>query len=364
MKGLTEPTLLLDETKCRINIQSSVDKARANNLIFRPHFKTHQSHTIGRWYRDAGVDKITVSSLKMAEYFALDGWQDITVAFPLNVPEIDRIRKLSRAVRLNLLLVSEEPLDRLAAQLDTEVNFFLEIDNGYHRTGVNPEDFQTIDKILDRVQKHPLFRFSGFLSHAGHSYKVVSDKNQLLKIHEDSIKSMMPLRDRYARQYPDLVLSTGDTPTFSVATDFTGIDEVRPGNGVFYDLAQHKIGSCGLDQIAVAMACPVVAKYPDRQEIIIYGGGVHFSKDFSTFPDGTPHYGKVVKLHEAGWDIGETGLYIKSLSQEHGIVHAPKAIAEQVGIGDFLCVLPVHSCLTSDAMRAYVTLGGETISRL
>ena len=44
-------------------------KAKDNGLIFRPHFKTHQSIEIGEWFRESGVNKITVSSLTMANYF-------------------------------------------------------------------------------------------------------------------------------------------------------------------------------------------------------------------------------------------------------------------------------------------------------
>lgn len=68
MFPLVEPTLLLDKQKCLSNIAMMIEKARKNNIIFRPHFKTHQSHEVGRWFRSFGVDKITVSSVKMAEY--------------------------------------------------------------------------------------------------------------------------------------------------------------------------------------------------------------------------------------------------------------------------------------------------------
>ena len=39
----------------RANIQAMAEKARRNKLIFRPHFKTHQSTTVGAWFKEAGV---------------------------------------------------------------------------------------------------------------------------------------------------------------------------------------------------------------------------------------------------------------------------------------------------------------------
>ena len=59
---ISKPTLLLDENKCRQNIERMAAKASHHGLSFRPHFKTHQSAGIGNWIRDQGVEKITVSS--------------------------------------------------------------------------------------------------------------------------------------------------------------------------------------------------------------------------------------------------------------------------------------------------------------
>ena len=43
--------------------------------------------------------------------------------------------------------------------------------------------------------------------------------------------------------------------------------------------------------------------------------------------------------------------YIKSLSQEHGIVELEKKV--NLKIGDKLSVIPVHSCLTVDKMQEF-----------
>ena len=359
MLNLTEPTLLLDEQKCIQNINAIVEKATRNNVQLRPHFKTHQSHEIGRWFRNLGVEKITVSSLKMAVYFAEDNWKDITVAVPVNVNEHERINQLAQHITLNLLVVSAEAILLLGERIQHLVNLFNEIDNGYHRTGVSPTDFNMIDLVLDQIKKFPQLTFAGFLAHAGHSYKANGDKNKILQINKESIACMQSLKQRYAGEYPDMAISTGDTPTCSVAEDFFGVDEIRPGNLVFYDVTQNHIGSCTLDQIAIAMACPVIAKYPERNEIVVHGGSVHFSKESLTDANGEIHYGKVVNLTENGWSTEETGMFVKSLSQEHGIIYASRERCEQIKIGEFIGILPVHSCLTADAMKSYLMLGGE-----
>ncbi|RMG79679.1 MAG: alanine racemase, partial [Bacteroidetes bacterium] len=91
MMPLTQPVPLLQSDICRANIRRMVGKARKNGVRLRPHFKTHQSAEIGEWFRAEGVSQIAVSSLVMAEYFAGAGWSDITVAFPVNILEIETI---------------------------------------------------------------------------------------------------------------------------------------------------------------------------------------------------------------------------------------------------------------------------------
>ena len=70
MIQVIQPTMVLNEEICKSNIARMAAKAKAAQVIFRPHFKTHQSREIGEWFRACGVDKITVSSLNMAMKFA------------------------------------------------------------------------------------------------------------------------------------------------------------------------------------------------------------------------------------------------------------------------------------------------------
>ena len=58
------------------------------------------------------------------------------------------------------------------------------------------------------------------------------------------------------------------------------------------------------------------------------------------------------------------GSYVKSLSQEHGLIQAEAALFDHVDIGDLVLVVPVHSCLTADLMGHYVTLSGSTIDMM
>lgn len=359
LNKLSEPTLILDVARCKINIRNMAEKAKKAGLRLRPHFKTHQSHVVGRWMREAGIECATVSSLRMAEYFAADGWKDVTVAFPLNILEMERVNRLAKTIRLNILAENLEALQALETHLQTGVQVMIKIDVGYGRTGVPWTKRELIDKMLDFMETAGHLQFAGFLTHAGHTYQARSAE-EIYKVHKTSIAGADRFKDAYITAYPNLILSVGDTPSCSAMDDFGMADEIRPGNFVFYDLTQVAIGSCSLEQIAVAMACPVVAKHPERREIVVYGGGVHLSKD-RLAKNGQTIFGQIVSWSDKGWTFPEQVSPVVSLSQEHGIIKASPELLEKTQIGDLLGVLPVHSCMAADLMKRYITTEGEWI---
>jgi D-serine deaminase-like pyridoxal phosphate-dependent protein len=331
-------------------------------VAFRPHVKTHQSLAVARWLKEEGVAKITVSSLKMAAYFAQE-WYDITVAFPTNILEIETINTLASKIQLNLCVENVEVLEFLKNHLKAPVGIFLKMDIGYNRTGIAVDRFSLIDQLLSQMDQTPMLQFKGFLGHAGHSYQCRS-KEAVEAVHQTSKEKFLILKSHYQEQYPMLTLSYGDTPSCSVTEDFTGIDEIRPGNFIFYDLTQNIIGSNELDEIAVAMACPVVAKHPDRNEIVIYGGGVHLSKDRVEDPETGVIFGRIAEKKGSGWGACIPNMHLKSLSQEHGIVSVPKETMRDYAIGDLLWVLPVHSCMAADLMKEFHTPEGAILSAM
>ncbi|NDK55841.1 alanine racemase [Pontibacter fetidus] len=360
---ITVPTLLLDKEKCQRNIRMMVEKARRNNLRLRPHFKTHQSAQVGEWFRQEGVEAITVSSLRMARYFANHGWTDIMVAIPVNVLELETINDLASRVRLHLIVVNEEVVPILQQGLHHKVAVWLKIDTGYHRTGIPATDYETTDNTLQKIAASRKLEFQGFMAHDGHTYKQ-TDAEAIRAIHKTTVELLNQLRERYKGQFPTIELSIGDTPSCSTLETIVGVDEIRPGNFVFYDLTQQHIGSNNYNQIAVCMACPVIAKHPERNEIIIHGGSVHFSKDVLPQPDGSNLFGRVVELAENGWSDPVEGINLVSLSQEHGIVKATPEQFANYTIGDIIYILPVHSCLTADSMKSYLTLDGKRLEHL
>lgn len=361
MISIIKPTLLLNKEQCLSNISRMYEKAKNSEIHFRPHFKTHNSAFIGNWFRRLGIHSITVSSVSMAKFFSAYGWRDITIAFPVNLPELGQISELAAELNLNILGESSTILQTIENGLTFKVGFYIEIDTGHHRSGVMWKDLNEIDRMLEYLYNSNRLNFKGFLTHSGHTYAADSQE-EILDIYKDTVQKMNYLKDRYLEAWPELTISIGDTPSCSLVEDFTGVDEIRPGNFVFYDLMQYSLGSCTFDQIAVSVACPVVGKSLLRNEVTIYGGAIHFSKDFLYKSNGEHLFGYIVRISEKEWSRPIAGAYLANLSQEHGIIRAPKEVIEDINIGDVVGVIPVHSCLTANLMKGYLTLEGEEIS--
>jgi len=354
---IASPTLLIDEKITRANLQRMAEKAKKHGKKLVPHWKTAQSHEIGNWAKEYGITEVTASSIKLAEYLCGQGWENIHIAFPFNLREISRLNQLAKNQGISVQIVNTSTIQALADQLTQAVGFFIEIDAGYGRTGVHISDFQTIDAILSISKTSSLLQFKGFYLHPGHTYYGV-DKQ---KIHEESREALHLLKTTYQSSYPNLVTRLGDTPGCAVMEEFGDVDELGPGNFVFFDLMQSELGSCRKEDIAVCLAVPVVDINLDRNEILVHGGGVHLAKDVLMNADGSKNFGEVVLLNEKGWSIPSHYSYMKSISQEHGIVKASDELLASVKVGDLLGILPVHSCMTADCMGEYLSLGGKKI---
>ncbi|MFO7679520.1 MAG: alanine racemase [Chloroflexota bacterium] len=360
---IIKPTLLLDEQKTLRNIERMIAKARYSGVRFRPHFKTHQSAAIGEWFRQRGVEAITVSSVDMARYFADHGWQDITIAFPVNLRQLREINHLAAQIKLGLLVESLPVAEQLSSGVTSPVDVWLKIDVGYHRSGLDWHDYEGITAVARTITRAHNLNLVGLLTHAGHSYAARGSK-EVLAVYETVFERLqagqISLRDLGIKT----AVSIGDTPTCSLTDTFEGVDEIRPGNFVFYDLMQAQIGACSLDDISVAVACPVVARHPERSQIVIYGGAIHFSKEQLRLANGAPCYGRLARLTSNGWQALSDASHISSLSQEHGIVQAEPYLLDRVQIGDYLLVLPVHSCLTANLHKRYLTLDGKWLDMM
>jgi D-serine deaminase-like pyridoxal phosphate-dependent protein len=359
LAGVRRPTLLLDEARARANIRRMAARMREVGVRLRPHFKTHVSATVGEWFRDEGIDGITVTSAEMARYFADAGWRDLTIAIPVNPRQIGELRSLARATELGLLVDDVVTARALARDLGAPARVWLKIDAGYGRAGIPWDAPRRALEVIDELGAGSELEPTGLLAHAGDSYAAASP-DDIRAVHARTVERLGRLRGELQRP---LQISIGDTPGCTLGEDFDGVDEARPGNFVFHDLMQLELGVCTAEQIAVAVACPVIGRYPARDQLLIHGGAIHFSKDRLAGPDGTDLFGYLARPHEGSFGPPERSVRLTSVSQEHGVLTADGPLPDDLQVGDVALVLPVHSCLTAHQFPGYLTLDGEFVER-
>ena len=160
---------------------------------------------------------------------------------------------------------------------------------------------------------------------------------------------------------PVPIVSIGSTPTITSVDHLDGIDEVRPGNYIFFDAFQATLGSCSFDDCALTVLASVVHRATGeggRRKVIIDAGAIALSKDRGPVglnPD--CGYGRVLNL--AGEDLNLT---VSEMSQEHGtVIVEDENTFDRLKVGSRVRVLANHSCLTAAQHSYYNVLEGDNI---
>lgn len=363
---LPTPALLLDWEALQRNLDAMSQKARSLGVALRPHLKTHKCLKIARMQRERGACGLTVSTLVEAEIFADAGFDDLTYAFPLEPGKIDRALNLAAQVALRVTIddmATTEALEAAAAARDQAVHVWLKVDCGYHRAGVDPTTDYAV-RLARILHEAPHLVFDGLLTHAGHAYKATS-RDELLKIagQERDVTAAFAERLR-AEGIAVPAVSIGSTPTISVIDDLSGVQEIRPGNYVFFDRTQVALGSCRPDDCALTVMATVVSHQRESKRVVIDAGSLALSHD-----PGPVHLdqepGKGVIITETSPMVIHPTLRVAALSQEHGIVQGsgPEDLAG-LTVGSKVRILPNHACLTAALFDEYVVVkGSEVVDR-
>jgi D-serine deaminase-like pyridoxal phosphate-dependent protein len=358
------PSLLLDVERVRLNAERITEVAIRNGVRLRPHIKTHKCIEVAR-IQTAGHDgAITVSTLAEARAFSKHGFSDITYAVPIERGKFDEAIEILRSgVKLSLLTDDAETvrvLDEAADKAGVKFDVFVKIDCGTHRVGVEPHTTEAIE-IPRMIADSMNLDFAGILTHAGHSYNVRS-KGEILEVARHERDSMAELASRLRDAGIEVrTVSIGSTPTISTVDHLDGVDEIRPGNYIFYDAFQATLGSCGFEDTALTVLAAVVHRDVTRRRIVVDAGAIALSKDRGAIGiDPACGYGHVLDIEGR-----ETGMRVTSLSQEHGEIEVSNSDTfDRFKVGDRVRILANHSCLTAAQHTHYnVVENGEIVDQ-
>jgi len=360
--GLVTPALLLDRAKLDRNVKRLADRARELGVVLRPHMKTAKSIDVARRVFPAEPGPITVSTIAEAEYFASHGYRDITYAVGLSPVSALRAAELCRStgVDLKLLLDTVGQADALAdVRQATGVtpSVLIELDCDDHRGGLKPDDPKLIE-VAGRVVAAGA-NLAGVLAHAGESYGL-STPDELVKAAENerlaTVRAAEILR---AHGHACPIVSLGSTPTAHFAENLEGVTELRAGVYMFFDLVQHGVGVCAVDDLAISVLATVIGVKPEKGWVLVDAGWMALSRDRGTASQRVDQgYGMV--CDGAGRVLED--VIVAQASQEHGILairNGSGAGMPNLPVGTRVRILPNHACAMAGQHDFYSVVNGE-----
>ena len=362
LQTLPTPSLILDAERLRRNARRMTERVRALGVTLRPHVKTHKCAEVARLQTAGQAGGLTVATLAEGEWFAARGFRDLTYAVPVEPGKFGRAIDLARRCERLALVTDDEEipplLDEAARRAGVKLDLFLKVDCGYHRCGVEPHT-PAAREIPRRIAGTKGLRFAGLLTHAGHSYQCRT-REEVAAVARRERDSMTELAGRLRAEGIEVpTVSVGSTPTVTHADHLEGVDEVRPGNYIFFDAFQATLGSCSFDDCALSVLASVVHRDPARRKVVIDAGAIALSKDRGAVElDPACGYGRMLDLEGL-----ELGLRVAGVSQEHGMVAVEDdALLDRLRVGARVRVLANHSCLTAAQHPHYHVLDGGRVA--
>lgn len=350
-KNIETPALLVEQSILDNNIQKKQRLADRNNIALRPHIKTHKSCYIARMQIDAGAKGIAVAKIGEAEVFADCGFDDIQIAYLIiGENKIARLYELSQRIkRLTCCVDSRtgaEQISEYFSQRNAEIEIFIKVDIGYHRTGV--EKFSNILNLANHIEKMPGVKLAGLLTHAGMGYAANSLEDLMITGNQEGeimAEHAMKLEKRGVRIKE---ISVGSTPTSSFVAQSRHITELRCGNYVFYDMIQVSIESCNIEDCALTCLATVISK-PTKNRVVIDAGSKALNLD-----KGVDNSNSVIGYGH----IIDKNATIERLSEEHGIIYHD---GEDFSIGETIRIIPNHACVVMNLFDHFYLVDGENV---
>jgi D-serine deaminase-like pyridoxal phosphate-dependent protein len=363
LDDLDSPALVLDVARLRRNAARLRARLAPLGPTLRPHLKTLKSIDAARLLMDGRDGPITVSTLREAAYFAGHGVRDILYAVGIAPQKLDRVGAIRRETGADLAIIldSEAQAEAVAAwgrAHGAPPPVLIEIDPDGHRSGVRPEEAARLVAI-GRTLAEAGVELRGVMAHAGESYEL-HDADALAAAAEQERRATLGCAEILrAAGLPCPVVSVGSTPTAFSARGLEGVTEVRAGVFSTFDLFQHGVGVCALDDIALSVLATVIGHQTARGWTITDAGWMALSRDRGTAGQPVDQgYGVVCAL--SGRAFPE--LIVARANQEHGVIALrPGATGPAPGfaVGDRLRILPNHACATAAQHDRYHVIDSD-----
>jgi D-serine deaminase-like pyridoxal phosphate-dependent protein len=329
------PSLVIDFLTVQENLRKLAQYAQRINLLIRPHTKTHKSLQIAKLQLALGATGLTVAKVGEAEVMAhaFEPEQaDLLVAYPvLDSTRTGRLAMLAQSAKICVAIDSVYAASALASAADfakTRIGVLIDVDCGFHRTGVQSK--QDALELAQLVDQQVSLRLDGLFVYPGHLFVAPEQQVRELERLQEYLEAIIGLWREHGLKAS--TVSGGSTPTAYESHRVPAMTEIRPGTYVFNDMNTVHGGYCEIDDCASRIVCTVVSNAVKGRSVIDAGSKTLSSDRNITKPESG--YGYVVEYPDARID---------RLSEEHGELDLSYC-SRQPRLGERLTIIPNHIC--------------------
>lgn len=339
IEELPTPSVLIDVTILRRNIEQMAETARGFDVDLRPHWKTTKCAEVGRMQLQAGAVGLTSATAEETLALVDAGFEDIFWAYPPVGPQ--RVEAALLAARRARVIVgvdsleSATPLARAAADAGVDVEVRLEVDSGVRRTGVDPADAVTAARQLTQL---PGLVLEGIFTHEGHVQGVGADPERRYTVGTAAGQTLADVARAIRADGMEIgSVSVGSTAGARSAPGVVGVTEARPGTYAYGDENQVAIGTTDPADTASTVLSRVIST--QRGEPVLVDAGIKaMSSDGSMHGDG-----------RIGTVVSDCGGVLATGHEEHGFLRGSSSLK----VGDLIRIRPNHACGLTN-MHSYV----------
>ncbi len=323
--SISTPSILLFPDRIQENIHKMIKMAGGAERL-RPHVKTHKIGEVIQLQLQEGIGKFKCATLSEVEMVAEAGGVDILLAYPLLGPGIgmwlDLVDRFPE-IRLSVTVDSEEALSQLESQVRNsgkQVNLFVDIDNGMHRTGIDPAGASV---LIAAIVKNPNLKFRGLHIYDGHIHEDFPQERKAHCDHDfEAVRSLVDELEQEGIKVEEL--ACGGTPTFPIHAAYPG-RTLCPGTPLLWD-AGYSRTIPDLDFLPAAVVAGRVISKPMGQLCLDLG--------YKSIASEMAH----PRVHFLELAMDE----VINHSEEHLVLKCNEA--DRLTIGDVVYALPSHIC--------------------
>ena len=333
LDDVLSPALVLYPEIITSNIERTVQLLDGNADRWRVHIKTSKLACTLRMLVDRGVRTFKCATTLELLVGCQSGAADILVAYPLAGANARRVREIADQfphVRISVLIENPEQMRQWSGSF---LGVFLDINPGMNRTGIEPDQAETIVQTIRQVADQGL-EFRGLHYYDG-QYGAFEQRERTAAAHAgyDTLLALVAKIRAAGLGIPEII--TAGTPTFPASLAYQGfrsndfIHRVSPGTIVYCDATSQAQLPRELGYAPAALVVSRVVSHPHQGIVTCDAGHKTVSADA-----GVPTC--VV--------LGHPELEPLSPSEEH--LPMQSKAAPGPAIGEVLYLLPRHVCPT------------------